>query len=953
MSLNSPKKNKCLVSILYQSFILIHLYFLGLLIEIATAVVLHEDKQYYPSQHEVYGEDVETLVQERDAQSLAEPIVAPVNTKTYIAQEKELPTVNYSWEWQSSLMGLPHHIRNIAFVGHLNHGKTSLLDMLVNETHMLPDRDRVQQDQQLRYTDTHILEQERGITIKASPISLVLQNTKGKSFLFNIMDTPGHSNFLDEVSVATRFVDGLVVVVDVVEGLMMSAKKSIEHACLENIPIILVVNKIDRLILDLKLPPAEAFYKIRYCIDQVNTYLKKCSFADSFQPVSPDRGSVVFASSTCNFIFSTYSFALKYKATSPDLDAHAFAKRLWGDIYYNPNTRKFSRNSQDGSKRSFEHFILDPLYKIFTNVLEQDTQGLSEVLAKLDITLKPSTYKIDVKPLLQTVCSLFFGNSAALVDAVIEHIKSPIDNAKDKITRTYTGPQDSELAQAMQECDPEGPLVVHVAKLYNSPDSKEFYALGRVMSGTLTQSQRVSVLGETYSQFDFEDINETNVTGLWVYQSRYKIPMDGVPAGNWALIGGVDSSIVKSATIYSCNMKEEMHIFKPLNYMGQAVFKVAVEPVNPSELPKMLDGLRKVMKSYALLQTKAEESGEHVILGSGEMYLDCVMHDLRILYADMAIKVSDPVVRFSETCIETSAARCYALTPNKHNKISIIAEPLDVAVANDIEQGNIVMEWGPKKIAKYMNQTHDWDLLAGRSIWAFGPDDVGPNILMDDTLPDEVDKKLLATVKESVKQGFQWAVRDGPLCEEPIRNTQFKIIDMVLAAQPNLRNSSQIISTARRACYSAFLAAAPRLMEPIYQFNIVVPYDAVAVLYPVIERRRGYVSNDKPVAGTQLRILTGTVPVLDSVGFETDIRITSQGQASVSMIFAEWETVPGDPLDFSQRIPQLEPAPQQSMAREFVVKTRRRKGLSDDPPLSKMFDESLVKTLQETGLLPK
>lgn len=62
---------------------------------------------------------------------------------------------------------------------------------------------------------------------------------------------------------------------------------------------------------------------------------------------------------------------------------------------------------------------------------------------------------------------------------------------------------------------------------------------------------------------------------------------------------------------------------------------VSVEPVNPSELPKMLDGLRKVNKSYPLLNTKVEESGEHVVLGTGELYLDCVMHDLRKMYSEI------------------------------------------------------------------------------------------------------------------------------------------------------------------------------------------------------------------------------------------------------------------------------------------------------------------------------
>lgn len=67
-------------------------------------------------------------------------------------------------------------------------------------------------------------------------------------------------------------------------------------------------------------------------------------------------------------------------------------------------------------------------------------------------------------------------------------------------------------------------------------------------------------------------------------------------------------------------------------------FCLLVEPVNPSELPKMLDGLRKVNKSYPLLNTRVEESGEHVVLGTGELYLDCVMHDLRKMYSEIDIK---------------------------------------------------------------------------------------------------------------------------------------------------------------------------------------------------------------------------------------------------------------------------------------------------------------------------
>merc|ERR1711881_821284 len=250
---------------------------------------------------------------------------------------------------------------------------------------------------------------------------------------------------------------------------------------------------------------------------------------------------------------------------------------------------------------------------------------------------------------------------------------------------------------------------------------------------------------------------------------------------------------------------EELYTFRPLKFNTQSVIKIAVEPVNPSELPKMLDGLRKVNKSYPLLNTRVEESGEHVILGTGELYLACVMHDLRKLYSEIDIKVADPVVTFCETVVETSSLKCFAETPNKKNKLTMISEPLEKGLAEDIEVGKVQIGWGKKRLGEFFQTKYDWDLLAARSIWAFGPDMSGPNILVDDTLPSEVDKSLLSSCKDYIVQGFQWGTREGPLCDEPIRNVKFKLLDAQLSPEPVQRNGAQIIPTARRCCYSAFL----------------------------------------------------------------------------------------------------------------------------------------------------
>ena len=120
----------------------------------------------------------------------------------------------------------------------------------------------------------------------------------------------------------------------------------------------------------------------------------------------------------------------------------------------------------------------------------------------------------------------------------------------------------------------------------------------------------------------------------------------------------------------------------------------------------MLEGLRKINKSYSACKTKIEESGEHVIQGTGELYLDCILHDLRKLYSEIEIKVSDPVVTFSETVIDTSSIKCYADTSNKKNRLYMICEPLDKGLAQDIDADFVNMTKTPNEIEKFFTNKY-------------------------------------------------------------------------------------------------------------------------------------------------------------------------------------------------------------------------------------------------------
>jgi len=925
------------------------------------AIVLHEDKVHYPSAGDVYGEDVRTAVLDEDAMDLNVPLVEPIKNQTTRASlERHDWLVNE--EYLSALVGTNNTTkRGVAIVGHLHSGKTTFIDMVLEKAFRQPDAwgPRASLNAQdgggPRYCDILLSEQSRQMSLVSTPIATVLPDTRGKSFLITMIDCPGHVQFHDESVAALRAVDGAVIVLDAVEGIMMHTEMLVKQAISEGLPITMLINKVDRLIIELKLPPRDAYYKLLNLVEGMNDLIASSSNG-KYPLLNPAKNNVAFASAQHGWCFTLKSFAELYldhlceHGLGNNLSTDDFALRLWGDAYLDPITKTFHKSTRScqtpGVERTFCTLVLGPLYKLYTACLGEHQDDVNKLLRKVGVLLSKDQLRASARPLLRSACSRFFATTTAgFVDMLVHHVPSPDVAAKGKVARCYTGPMDSAVATSMIACDAAtATLMIHCVKLYAADDGQSFSVLGRIYSGTVTPGDRVKVLGEGYSPEDDEDMAVATIAAVSIPRGRSRTEVTRATAGNWVLLDGVDATISKTATLTSMG-DEEVQIFAPLSFPqagGESTMKLAIEPIKPAELPKMVESLRRISKAYPMARTRVEESGEHVLFGTGELYMDCMMHDLRSVYSDIEVKVADPVVGFRETVVETSSLKCFAESANKRNKLTLIAEPLDDGLAEDLEAGKIHLHWDKKKFGRFFQTKYDWDLLSSRSIWAFGSSPThGTNILMDDTLPSEVDKLLLGSCKSSIVQGFQWASREGPLCEEPVRSTKIKILDAMLADKPIHRGGGQLIPTARRTVHSAILTATPRLMEPVYRLQIQCPGEIVDAIQPILNRRRGHIVQDKPISGSTMFSVKAFLPVLDSFGFETDLRTFTQGQAMVHSVFDHWAIVPGDPLDKNIILHPLEPSPPQCLARELLIKTRRRKGLSEDVSISKFFDEGM------------
>ena len=227
---------------------------------------------------------------------------------------------------------------------------------------------------------------------------------------------------------------------------------------------------------------------------------------------------------------------------------------------------------------------------------------------------------------------------------------------------------------------------------------------------------------------------------------------------------------------------------------------------------------------------------------------------------------------------------------------------------------------------KSVELSNYWDELAIASLWAFGPDDYSTCALLNDVVDDTRD--IVESLKDPMIQGFQWACKAGPLCDDLLYGVKFKIIN---ATSDN--DVLQIPPTMRKSLFNSMLSASPRFVEPMLYYDIICPQECFSAISKLLNKRRGNILTSYGVPCTPLFCLKCQIPALDSFGAEVDIRMITQGLAMVYGQFSHYQLLESDPLLRLFEpivIEHLQPSPVQLLATDYLLKTRRRKGLGDD-----------------------
>merc|ERR1719493_532860 len=354
---------------------------------------------------------------------------------------------------------------------------------------------------------------------------------------------------------------------------------------------------------------------------------------------------------------------------------------------------------------------------------------------------------------------------------------------------------------------------------------------------------------------------------------RYVEQLADCPCGNLVGLVGVDQYILKTGTITT---DDNALPFNTMKFSVSAVVRVAVEPKSAQDLPKLVEGLKRLSKSDPLVKTFTAKTGEHIIAGAGELHLEICLKDLKEQYMKGAgLHVSEPVVSYCEGISGKTGGpkpdgsgdypeMVVAKSPNKHNRLYMWANPMCAELCKAIDDEDITPNQDFKARARILANDYGWQVGDARKIWSFGcPPDALPNTIVDAAKGVQ----FLNEIKDHVVGAFMQASGGGVIADEIWRGIRININDVTLHADAIHRGAGQIMPCARRVFYACELASSPRMMEPMYLIDITVPQNAHSGVYSTLNKRRGEIHKIEERIGTPLTQIQAFLPVMESFGF--------------------------------------------------------------------------------------
>ena len=655
-------------------------------------------------------------------------------------------------------------------------------------------------------------EKERGITIDAANVSMA-HTFEGEDYLINLIDTPGHVDFGGDVTRAMRAIDGAIVLVCAVEGMMPQTETVLRQALKERVKPVLFINKVDRLIKEVKLTPEKMQERFTKIIADVNKLIRRIAteeYKEKWQ-VNVSDGSVAFGSA-----FHKWALSIPYM-------------------------KKYNLN--------------------FKDVIQAYEKDAYQELAK--------------KAPLHSV----------ILDMCIKHHPNPQDAQKYRIPKIWHGDLESPEGKSLLNCDPNGPVAFVVTKIVVDKHAGEI-AAGRLFSGTVKQGQDV------YMNMAKRNVRVQQVS---IYRGVQRIQLEEIPSGNIVGLVGLKDTFA-GETISSIPIEP----FEAIKHIFEPVVTKSIEAKKAADLPKLVEVLRQVNKEDPSIFIEInEETGENLISGMGELHLEVIENRIKTMKG-LDVQTSPPIVVYRETAIKKSP-EVEGKSPNKHNKLYFIIEPMEDSIYQTIKEGEIREGRIKKKDDQIIKKLVELGMITkdARNV----KDIFKGNMLIDDTRGIV----HIGEIMEMVMDAFEGVMKEGPLCREPCMKLKVLLTDCKLHEDAIHRGPAQLLPAVRDSIKECMRLGSAVMFEPVQIIQIDSPVDFLGEISKLVQNKRGQLMDMEQLEDHIT--IKAKLPVAEMFGLTSDLRSATSGRGSHFLVDQVFEKVPSE------------------MQQRVITKIRERKGL--------------------------
>lgn len=633
-------------------------------------------------------------------------------------------------EIQRMIKEHPLELRRIfSITAHVDHGKSTACDYLMGRAGLMS----VEYEGEKRLTDYDWEEKARGITIFTSVV-LLSYEFQGQEYLLEINDTPGHISFTGEVSRALRGSDGAVILVDALEGIMTQTITNIGLSVgNEWCRPVLFINKVDRLIRELRFTPEEIIKRFQDIISEVNLHIEEVS-PEPFKgkwTLDPEKGQVIFGSAKDGWGFSVTT--LKKKEMSAKVVLEKYAEAL---------------ESND----------TEPIQWLKENL------PLDEAMLELIINHLPSPIEAQKYRMIK----IWSGDLKKALD--VKDVEDPSE-FKDDLEKW--------LGWSLINIKSDGPLLGMITKLFIHPKSKHATLIGRIFSGTLHSGDTIYLMNAKKS---------VRIRRLGIQEIDSLLPVDEIPAGNLFAME-LPEIFPAGETFVAESMKNaNMPLFEEIRYASDPVASQSIKPERPEDLAKLGDVVSKwVLADPTATFRKDQESGEYILSGIDPLQLEIITGRIK---EEIPIKIGTPITIYYEGPMDRGVEIKTKCTEG-HNKLKLYIEPLNKETMDLIRKGKINEYQDSKERAKVLREAAEWDTKEARRIWAIE----GPNILVNGTLGvqrlDRIKSYVISSFRDFCFRGslanepsigIKAVITDATIHEDPSHTRAGQIFIMTFSA---------------------------------------------------------------------------------------------------------------------------------------------------------------------------